>query len=368
MRIGIDLRLPAAAPGGISQYAVNLVAGLAACDRDNDYLILQSSWDREPRIPAQAPRFQRCNVSTFCHQVGERQRLAEELAPRRLDLLHSPDYIPPAFGVRRRVISVHDLSFLHFPEHLTPEARGYYTDQIEWAVSVADAILTDSESARCDVIERLRVPAGKITVTPLAARAIMQAEPDAAVLAAVREKYNLPGSCILFVGTLEPRKNVPFLLRVYARARAEHGLDLPLVLVGRRGWKLDELEAALREQPETVRLLGYVTDEELACLYRVATLLALPSLYEGFGLPVIEAMASGCPVVVSRHGALPEVVGEAGVLLDTEDEGPWADTLARLASDAEFRAGFARAGRARAEQFSWQDTARKTLDVYRRLA
>jgi glycosyltransferase involved in cell wall biosynthesis len=303
---------------------------------------------------------------TPCHHRLERWALAIELLPRRLDVFHSPDFIPPAFGAKRRVITVHDLNFLYFPHYLTAESRRYYVDQISWAVRVADQIIADSKHTRCDLIERLQVPAGKVTTIYLAANPIYTTVPSAAAVGATLARYNLPRDFILFVGTLEPRKNIPTLLRSYAQVRATAGIDVPLVLVGGEGWLYEEVFHSVEKLKlgEHVRHLRGLADEQLVHLYHAAALLALPSHYEGFGLPPLEAMHCGCPVVVSNRGSLPEIVGSAGMVLDAEDVEAWAEALVRLMGDAGLRERMAKAGHEQAQRFTWRATAQATLRLY----
>jgi glycosyltransferase involved in cell wall biosynthesis len=365
MHIGIDCRLPFYRMGGISQYTIHLIEALAKIDRENRYTIFHSRKDGRSYLPS-APNFQRKNLWTPPHHRFERRALAAELLPSRLDVFHSPDFIPPAAGAKRTVITIHDLNFIFYPEFLTAESVRYYRDQIAWAVDRADHIAADSEATRRDVIEQLGTPPEKITTIHLAANPLYARPfPQSAINETLRQ-YNLPRGFVLAVGTLEPRKNLPLLLRAYGKMVAETAVDAPLVLVGGKGWIYDEIFAAiealgLREQ---VRHLSGISDEQLAHLYHAAGLLATPSKYEGFGLPALEAMQCGCPVIVSSSGSLPEVVGEAGLLLDPDDETAWAEVMARVLLDAELRAEMAADGRIRAAKFTWEKTARATLALY----
>ncbi|MGB1253119.1 MAG: glycosyltransferase family 4 protein [Candidatus Promineifilaceae bacterium] len=365
MRIGIDLRLPHYQMGGISQYALHLLPALAALDADNAYTVLQMRKDAVLRVP-DVDNFRRANLLTPCHHRLERWALSAELIPHHLDVFHSPDFIPPQWGGRRQIITVHDLNFLYYPQYLTAESRAYYNDQIRWAVTRADAISADSHHTRQDLIEQLDVPPEKVTTVHLAANPIYELAYDSAEIGRTLAKHNLPNDFLLFVGTIEPRKNVPTLLRAYYDLRHDAGFDLPLVLVGRRGWLSDdvfELIDQLQLQ-ESVRHLTGVFDEQLAHLYHAASMLILPSHYEGFGLPPLEAMHCGCPVVTSDRGSLPEIVGDAGFLLDADDIPQWVDTLYHVLHDSDAREKMIARGYQQAQTFSWDNAARQTLNLY----
>ncbi|MCB8945722.1 MAG: glycosyltransferase family 4 protein [Ardenticatenaceae bacterium] len=365
MRIGIDCRLPFYQMGGISQYVLHLLPALAALDGGNEYRVLHSWKDGRSHTPS-APNFQRYNLYTPCHHRLERWTLAAELLPQGLDVLHSPDFIPPAWGAKRRIVTVHDLNFHYYPQFLTADSMRYYAGQIGWAVRVADHISADSEATRQDLIEILGVAPEKVTTIHLAANPLYERVYGETAVAATLQKHNLPRGFVLFVGTLEPRKNLPMLLRAYKMMREETAVDVPLILVGSKGWIYEEIFAViealgLREQ---VRHLQGIFDEELAHLYTAAGVLVTPSFYEGFGLPALEAMHCGCPVIVSNRGSLPEVAGRAGLLLDAEDEVAWAENMARVLLSSAVREEMVANGRVQAQKFSWRETAVATLKLY----
>lgn len=365
MHIGIDCRLPTYQMGGISRYILHLLPALAALDQENRYTLFHSRKEqRDFRLAT--PNFHRANLWTPAHHRFERWAMTVELLPHRLDVFHSPDFIPPAGAARRRVITVHDLNFLHFPQYLTSESRRYYNEQIQWAVETADAISADSEHTRQDLIQLLQVPPEKVTTIPLAADPLYQRPVTPQAINATLQRHQLSPGFLLFVGTLEPRKNIPTLLRAYARLRREHGRTVPLVLVGGKGWLHDPVFETIEQLDlgTHVRHLTAVPTEELAHLYHAAGALALPSHYEGFGLPPLEAMHCGCPVVVSNRASLPEVVGPAGILLEPDDEAAWADALNRVLEDEDLRARLVTAGYQQAARFTWEKTAAATLRLY----
>jgi glycosyltransferase involved in cell wall biosynthesis len=349
---------------GIGQYIVHLARWLPRLDPARAYTILHSRKDRAR--PADAPNARRLSLWTPSHHRFEQWTLPIELARLRFDVLHSPDFIPPWRGRFRRVITVHDLTFLRYPEFLTAESRRYYNDQIERAVAVADHILADSHATRIDLTDMLGVSGGKVTVVWLA--------PDARFRPLSRaecrprlERLGLPESYLLFVGTFEPRKNVAGLLNAY-RALLDRGVNPPpLVLAGRRGWLFDEAAARVAQLRlrDRVIFLDAPTDDDLVALYNGASALILPSHYEGFGLPVLEAMSCGAPVVISRRGSLPEIAGDAALVVDDPDDaGALAAAIERILADAALGARLREKGFARAGEFSWERCARETLAVY----
>lgn len=365
MHIGIDCRLPFYQMGGISQYVLHLLPALAQLDEENRYTVFHSRQDDRSYLPDVA-NFQRANLWTPCHHRLERIALAAELVPHRLDVLHSPDFIPPAFGAKRRIITVHDLNFHYYPQFLTAESKRYYADQIRWAVQAADHISADSHATRQDLIDILRVAPNKVTTIHLAANPLYERTYEESAVNATLRQHNLPRGFLLFVGTLEPRKNLPMLLQAYNLLRQESAVTVPLILIGSKGWIYDEIFATIEalNLQQHVRHLSGIFDEQLAHLYMAASLLVTPSHYEGFGLPALEAMHCGCPVIVSNRGSLPEVVGDAGLLLDPDDVTAWAEAMVQVISNSDLRKKMVTKGRIKARKFSWQKTAVATLKLY----
>lgn len=367
MRVGIDSRLAYYRMGGITQYTLHLIQALAELPGQEHYVIFRSRKDSRNFLPPDRGRFSSASLWTPSHHRIERWALAIELIAHRLDVLHSPDFIPPAAGAKRRIITVHDLTFLHYPEFLTPDSRRYYADQIRWAVTEADHISVDSEATRQDLVELLNVAAEKITTIYLAANPAHTAMYDAVEIQKTLDEYRLPGGFILSVGTLEPRKNIPTLLHAYHRWRHERKDELPLVLVGGRGWLYDEIFATIQRLglSDSVFFLEGVSDIKLAHLYRAAGVLAMPSYYEGFGLPALEAMHAGCPVIASDRGSLIEVVGQAALRIEPDDIDGWVDAIDRVLTDTSLSQQLAIEGYRQAANFTWAKTAQATLALYR---
>ncbi len=366
MRIGIDARIIAYRRGGIANYVRHLIPALAALDPETDYRVLRHRRDRT-RSEAE-PNVRRATVWTPCHHRLERWALGVEITPLRLDLLHSPDFIPPAFGARHFVITVHDLNFLYYPQFLTAESLRYYNDQIAWAVAHADHILADSEATRADLIRLLHVPPEKVTTVHLGIDPVFRPLPPDPVRETLA-RYGLTPGYLLFVGTLEPRKNLPGLLTAYRILRDRVKPSSPLVIVGSRGWLYEEIYARVESLrlENHVRFVYDVADDDLPALYNGAALLVMPSFYEGFGLPALEAQACGTPVVISDRGSLPEVAGAAAVTVNPDDPEDIAAGIARVLNDPDLQAALRAAGPAHAARFTWEQAARRTLSVYRQI-
>lgn len=362
MHVAIDARLADISPGGIAQYTLQLARALAALPGEHHVTLLRSA---RPRVPAeQVEGVHVRRMLTPPHHRWERLALALELLPLRPRVLHSPDFIPPLRFGWRSVITVHDLGFLHFPDTLTPASRRYY-GQIGRAVREADRIIAVSRCTRDDLERLLGVEPERITVILEAADpSFHPVEPESARAIAGR-LLGVDRPYLLFVGSFEPRKNLVTLLEAFARVRREQ--DILLALVGRRGWLYEPIFARLRalDLEPHVRIVEGIPHAMLPPLYSAAQALAFPSLYEGFGLPPLEAMACGCPVVASDRAALPEIIGDAGLLVPADDPAALALALLRVSSDPRLRSALIQRGLARARTFSWQRAARETLAVYR---
>ncbi len=361
-RIGIDTRLHAYAPGGISHYARRLVAELATMLEPGTLTVIPH---RNEQNPTDIPGVRRYRAWTPPHHRLERWIMGAEVWPLRLDILHSTDFIPPAWGARRFIITVHDLNFLYYPQYLTRDARNYYNRQIAWAVAKADAILADSFATRRDLEQLLQAPAARVTVAHLAADERFRPLPPEQTQA-VLKRYGLEAGYLLFVGTWEPRKNLPGLLEALSQLHAR-GEKRHLVISGRPGWLYDEIFTRVHElrMEPWVHFLEQTALNDLVALYNGALLLAMPSFYEGFGFPALEAMQCGIPVVAADRASLPEVVGPAGLLINPEDPESICAACERLAGDAALRATLREAGFVQASAFTWETAAQTTLEVYR---
>lgn len=363
MRIGIDARLVHYTKAGIAQYIFHLVRELAALDSSNEYLVLQHRKDKPPLV--QRPNFRRRTLWTPSHHRLEQRALPFEIGRMNLDLLHSPDFIPPFRRNCLSVITVHDLAFLLFPGFMTRESANYY-GQIDMAVRNTDHIIAVSQSTADDIQRLLGVSESRISVIYEAADPLFRPVENPEAIAAVRARYGVPEEFVMFVGTIEPRKNLPTLFEAFRLLRDRYSSSAKLVVVGKLGWLVDESLTAVDRLGlrEDVLFVQQVPPEDLLHLYNSARALVMPSFYEGFGLPALEAMACGTPVIVSNVSSLPEVVGDAGILISPENPESIAVALWRVLSDARLRDEMRAKGLSRAACFSWEKAAQQTLDVY----
>ncbi len=361
MMIGIDARLLAYRTGGISTYIRQMVITLSEIAPPDAIGIFNH---RKASSPVATP-FRSYRLFTPPHHRIERLALSAELMHHRLKIWHSPDFIPPYRGGKAHIITVHDLTFLHFPQHKDADAVRYYNGQIERAVRQADHILSVSHATKHDLMTMLHVPEEKITVQPNGIdQYFVPISDDEKV--SWRTRLNLPQEFILFVGTLEPRKNIPALLDAYAMMHNPP----PLVLVGRMGWLFDETLTqihTLQAQGKTIILRDDIDDVSLPAVYGCANVLVMPSFYEGFGLPALEAMACGTPVVVSDNSSLPEVVGDVGLLVNPHEPETIRIALEQALSDSTWRADAIRRGIARARGFTWENSAKIVWSVYQNM-
>ena len=365
MRVGIDARLSYHQPAGISRYTKHLIEELAQLDRETSYTVFQHRKQREPLT--NAPNFHRRTLFTPVHTRVEQPMLAAELSFHTLDLLHSTDFIPPLRSRVPSVITVHDLAFLRWPHFLTESHAAYYS-QIDRAVSHARHIIVPSESTKRDVVKQLGASAKKISVIYEAAAPhyvpLLQEE----CLTAMQRKYGIPEKYIFFVSTIEPRKNIGGLLEAFHHLRKYYGgEDTGLVLAGKPGWLYEEVYRKVEQLDlgQSTFFLGRVPDEDLHQLFVGARCHAHPAYYEGFGLSPLEAMACGTPTIVSNTSSMPEVVGDAGLIIDPSNWEEIAVAMHRLLTEDELHKELSQKGLQRASVFSWSRAASETLDVYR---
>ena len=367
MRIGIDARLVFYNRAGIGAYILQLIEALAQVEPKNDtFVVLQSRKDKSSIISSNG--FERKSLWTPSHNRFEQLALSFEVSQLGLDLLHSPDFIPPFRRNCKSVITVHDLAFLLYPHFLTKESARYY-GQIDQAWRKTNHIIAVSEATKQDSIKMLGVPEKKITVIHEAVNPIYRPLDKDKARQVAKQKYKLDKRFILFVSTIEPRKNLPGLLRAYRRLRDDYKRDEILVLAGLNGWLWEEVYETVDNLnlSEHVAFLGRVPDEDLVYLYNAARLFVHPSFYEGFGLTPLEAMTCGAPVIVSNTSALPEVVGDAGLMIDPHDIEGLTVALWRMLTDEALRQSYVEKGFQRAKKFSWEKSAAKTLEIYHKV-
>jgi glycosyltransferase involved in cell wall biosynthesis len=384
MRIGVDYTSAVRQRAGIGRYTRGLMHAVAALDGQvnaasdnaavtaNRYVLFSAG--RDPDEPAWPANFRtRPLPLTDRHLsiIWQRLRLPVpvELITGPLDVFHSPDFVLPPVLRARTVLTVHDLSFYRHPECSSPPLLRYLMSAVPRSVKRADMVVADSESTRRDVIELLGMPEDRVAVVYAGVEPHFtpHARDDEAE---VLHRYGIRPPFILAVGTLQPRKNYVRLIRALDRLRRQHGLPHRLVIVGGKGWLYGEIERTIAELglQEAVMVAGFVHDEDLPALYRAADAFAYPSLYEGFGIPLLEAMACGTPVVTTTVSSMPEVAGDAALLVPPDDVAALADALARLVSDDTLRNDLRQRGFERTRAFTWESAAKRLLGIYAHIA
>jgi len=360
---------------GIGNYIIELGAALAATGAVDPFSFYRYRWRHEaPAPPFEAPPAMRVLADRFKPFVpmrGPMRRAAQYLGfasglhRHRIDLYHEPNYIPLSYDAPV-VITIHDLSWIRFPNAHPPDRVAWLERSLPRAIDRAQAILVDSDFIRHEVLTTFGVDTQRVHTAHLGVSPDFQPRSADATEPWLTRFGLKHGSYILTVGTLEPRKNLRHMLAAFALLPARLRERFPLVIAGARGWRSSSLVTHLRRiSTRDVRFLGHVDRESLLRLYSGATLFAFPSLYEGFGLPPLEAMASGTPVLVSDRASLPEVVGNAGATMNPDDPEQTTAMLEAILDDDSRRAAMARSGVERAARFTWDACAAVTLSVYR---
>lgn len=364
-RFGYDLKTGLPRRVGSGEYCFELLLSLNKIDKKNNYIIY---------LP-QNPTIDLPKESANWHYkiVGPRKMwtlfsLSLEFLLRRSrpDVFLSPTHYLPIFAPSRSFISILDVSYLKFPELFKSTDLNQLTKWTKYSAKKAKGILTISEASKGDIIKTYGVSEDRVTVTypgiKLPPSLKLWRAGKTKMQNLLKEKYNINGKFVLFVGTLQPRKNIARLIEAFSRLNVS-GLDL--IIVGKKGWKFEEILASPKkfEVENKVRFLDSVTDEDLPVFYKNAVCFVLPSLYEGFGLPVLEAMGQGCPVITSNISSLPEAGGEAALYVDPLDVNDIAKKLKLLIGDGDLRQKLIKKGYEQVKKFSWEKTARETLGV-----
>ncbi len=373
MHVVLDARYIARRQSGVGAYAQRLVAGLATIDRGNRYTCLVAA--DGPGLPVN-----QANVAAWTTRMSFEDHLRGDLwllgyLPLRLRALRADVYHGPAVFLPhvklgyRTVVTIHDLVSFLFPETVPRKYSLYMRLMTRLAVRSADRVIAVSHATKTDLEQVLGVPSGKIVVIHEAVGPEFARPVSPEAVEAVVRRYGLRRPYCLFVGNLEPRKNLPTLIQAFAEVRrrlAPTGRAPQLVLAGTRAWFHAGIFRAVEQHQlgDDVVFTDYVPLADLPALYAGATCFVFPSLYEGFGLPVLEAMAAGAPVVAARAGSIPEVAGDAALLVDAHTPGELAAAIESVLTDPALRERLVLRGRARAAEFEWNAVARQTLAVY----
>ena len=368
MKVCVDIQAAVAQRAGVGRYTKCLVEALAGCKGRNDELTLAYLDFKRHGTPFPAPgarfkavRFCPGRMAQYCWKTFNWPPYDWLAGPA--DVYHFPNFIIPPLTRGRSVVTIHDVSFLRHPEFAETRNLAYLNAKIRQTVTRADAILTDSQFSANEITELLGVKPDRVHAIPLGITP-PPPTPTPERVRALLQALGLDRPYLLAVGTIEPRKNLAFLVDVFEAIKDFDGV---LAVVGMPGWKVEPIIARMRTSPMAGRILqlGYQPDETLGALYAGAEALVFPSLYEGFGLPPLEAMARGTPVVASGIKVLREVLGESARMVNGFDAGEWASAIGALLRNRGERARLSEAGRRQAARFTWEITAQKTWGVYR---
>ena len=367
MRIAIDAHSVGTGLAGNETYAANLIEGLAEVDHFNEYTIYVTKREAVERFSNRWPNFHVRVTLPHSPLIRIPIVLSAELRKNPVDLLHV-QFTSPPFSPCPVVVTIHDLSFEHLPETFKRRSRAQLRLTVRRSAKRAARVITLSEHARQDLISTYELPPQMVRTIPLAAPARFQPVTDTTELQRVRDTYGIEGDYILSVGSIQPRKNLGRLIASYSCLRRKQpSVKLPkLVLVGKRAWLYDETLNAIEQNGlrDSIILTGYVPERDLPALYSGAICFVYPSFFEGFGLPPLEAMKCGVPVIAGNRTSLPEVTGHAGLLVDPFDVQALASAIERLIGDSDFRNELRVKGLEQARKFDWRETARQTLEVY----
>jgi glycosyltransferase involved in cell wall biosynthesis len=361
MKIGITTSGHQKSSTGIGNYIYNLIENLPI--QPNDLYIIRHPLGYDYNIPNQivpwAPKFSNAMLWSWFTYIQKNMF-------KDLDIIHTPTLcLFPKKPHENYILTVNDVIFKLFPEHCTHEVIQYTNLFFKRNIAFADKIIAISNTTKQDLIDIYKIPESKIEVIYLAASEKFKPLKEKEIFQ-IKEKYNLFKPFVLYVGTIEPRKNIPTLLHAFSKC-LKKVRDVELILAGGLGWNYDEVFNTVKilNISDKVRFLGYIPDEDLPAIYNAAKVFVFPSYYEGFGLPPLEAMQCGTPVITSNVSSLPEVVGKDGMMIDPSDENGFCRMLIKILTDDEYYQYQKEYGKERSKLFSWKKTAEKTYTTYK---
>jgi glycosyltransferase involved in cell wall biosynthesis len=364
VRIAIDARK--LRDYGIGTYVRNLLRYLSRIDQTSEYVVLCRDWDLQ-LLNELCPTFRTVPESSPGYSIREQVTVPRDLRRERADLFHAPHYVLPPLTPCKSVVTIHDCIHLRFPQYL-PSRLGYtYARGSLWmATHRSNRIMTVSEASKRDILEYFRVPSDKIAVIYNGIDERFSQVPAEEDVVRVRERYQLDDPFVLYAGNVKPHKNLERLIEAFYMLRRGEFENVKLVIIGDEVSKYAALRHAVHRHKlhKHVRFLGFVPHRTLAVLYRLAAVFVFPSLYEGFGLPPLEAMASGTPVITSNVSSLPEVCGDAAFFIDPLQTEAIADAMRRVLTDDALRADLSQRGLERAKHFSWERSITRVREIY----
>jgi glycosyltransferase involved in cell wall biosynthesis len=366
LHIAIDAHSIGTGLGGNETYASNLIEALADLDTKNRYTLYVTKREAVERYAGRWPHVTVRRTLPHTPLVRIPLTLTAELRRRPVDILHV-QYTAPPYAPCAVVAMIHDLSFEHLPETFKRRSRMQMRLTVRPTARSAAHVLTDSDYSREDILRTYGLSPERVTATPLAASPIFKPVEDAAEVKRTLDKYGIEGEYLLAVGSIQPRKNIPRLINAYASLFARSAGPVPkLVIAGKPAWLYDEtLRTAVgSDARDQIIFTGYVPEAELPSLYTGALCFVYPSYFEGFGIPPLEAMRCGTPVITGNGTCFPEVIGDAGLMVDTLNERAIADAILRMLAEPGLRAELREKGLKHALKYDWRETARLTLGIY----
>ena len=375
MKIGINtLALPKKKTGG-GKYISGLVRYLDSMDTGETRFVIFVNKDNKSE-------FKECRNKNFlfydCGFIARIRplRIAWEqlvlpfvVAKEKVDILHSPGFVAPLFLPKRckSFLTIFDMTFFLFPEKHILWKRMYFNRLIPVCVGRSAKIFTISENSKKDIVNYFRIPEEKVIVTYLGIEEGFGPKDDEEKLEVIRKRYNLPGRFILYLGVLEPRKNLVSLVKSYWDLKHNFGIEEKLVIAGKKGWGYEEVyvEVEKLKLEAEILFLDYIPEDDLPYVYNLATLLVYPSIYEGFGIPILEAMACGVPVITSNVSSMPEVAGDAAILVEPDNVVGFSNAVLRILGEEELRDSLVEKGFQRSKIFSWGNAAKATFAEYK---
>lgn len=373
-KIGINARYIQRQITGIERYTLELINNLSRLDDENKYVLFFNK--HEPVMPP----IKKCNFVNYITRVPTKFRilrifweqfwLAYELKRNDVQIFHGPSFLAPLTKKSKYVVTIHDLSFFRYPESFTLENKLYFKFFLQRSIKNADVIIADSESTKKDIIHYFKVPDDRISVVYLGVDDTFVPLKDSVKIKQIKAKYNLPEKFILFTGVLSPRKNLERTLIAFCLLKRKKSIPHKFVIVGKKGWLYETIfeKIKLLNLENEVVFTDYVPEEDLPYFYNLADVFVLASLYEGFGLPILEAMACGCPVVTSSRSSMPEVAGDAALLVDPLKVEEISAAIEKIVTDTKLRKVLVEKGFEQAKKFSWKKTAEETLKIYDKIS
>ncbi|MGD1046278.1 MAG: glycosyltransferase family 1 protein [Bacteroidota bacterium] len=367
MRIGLNAQILTDGRTGVTRFAKNVIQLLPEIGIEHEFIVFGNPLDvnLQQKNVTLVPTPALINSSAK-RIVWEQTWLPHLIKNLNIELMYYPDHTSPIYKIKPKVIiTVHDVSTFAVPETVGTTRRLYKQAVIKRSVQLCDAILTGSEATKKEMIKYLPHSAHKTSVVLYGLEESFAQVQDNTILSSIKAKYQLATPFILHVGTIEARKNIVRIVRAFAQGRKNHQWKQRLVLVGTPGYGFDEIEKTIVEErvEDSVTITGYVDNNDLSGIYSLADALIYPSLYEGFGFPPLEAMKCGCPVVASYMTSLPEVIGDAGILINPYSENEIFDALHRVITDKKLHDKLVQKGKDRVRQFTWKKTVEGILQV-----